>query len=513
MGRSGRRVSFRRLDEESRALAELLAANGLRSRDHLAILMDNTARYFPVAWAAQRSGLFFTPVNWHLTAAEARYIVEDCGARALVASGALADLAAQVAAGNDGLALRLIADGAAPGFADYDAALGGVSGDPRAARAEAIEGSYMFYSSGTTGRPKGIKPELALAPYGTGNALDALLHDGFGFDTDTVYLCPGPLYHAAPLGWSMSTQRNGGTVVVMERFDAEEALRLIETHRVTHLQCVPTMFVRMLKLPAAVRERYDLSSLRVVVHAAAPCPVPVKEQMIDWLGPIIHEYYAGSESNGFVRIDSVEWLRHKGSVGTPALGTVHILDERGVDLPPGEVGTIYFEGTRRFEYFNDPAKTAGAFNDKGWSTLGDLGSLDAEGYLYIADRRSDLIITGGVNVYPQEVEEAIVVHPAVYDVAVVGLPDDEMGQRIAAVVQPARGAVAGPELAAELLAHCRRRLAGFKCPRTLYFDDALPRLPSGKLLRREVRDRYANAEPGHPAPGYPESGAPESSAR
>jgi acyl-CoA synthetase (AMP-forming)/AMP-acid ligase II len=356
--------------------------------------------------------------------------------------------------------------------------------------ADEVEGGYMWYSSGTTGRPKGILPKLTGAPFGTGNTLDAGLRAAFGFAQDTIYLCPGPLYHAAPLAWSIGTVRNGGTVVVMERFDARFALELIERHRITHGQFVPTMFVRMLKLDEADRARYDLSSLKLAVHAAAPCPVDVKQKMIDWWGPILLEYYAGSEGNGMALIDSATWLQRRGSVGKPANGAVHICDAEGNELPRGEVGQIWFEveGTG-FSYHNDPAKTAAAYNARGWSTLGDLGHLDEDGFLYLSSRRSDLIISGGVNIYPQEVEDVLVLHPAVADVAVVGLPDEEMGQYVHAVVQPADPDTDPDALAAELREFVRDRIAHFKAPRTISVEREFPRLPSGKVLRRVLVDR------------------------
>lgn len=484
---AGDELRYQDLARQSRQLAALLYERGLRAGSHVAIMMDNTTRYFPAAWAAQRSGLFYTPVNWHLTAAEAAYIVADCGAQALITTSVLGELAHQIVAANHGPTTLFMGGGAQPGFEDYEAALLGVTD---AARPDEVEGHYMFYSSGTTGRPKGIKPKLTGAPFGTGLAIDNMLPTIYGFGADTTYLCPGPLYHAAPLGWSLATQRNGGTVVVMEKFDAEQALALIESHHVTHAQFVPTMFVRILKLPAEVRSRYDLSSLRAVVHAAAPCPVAVKEQMIEWLGPIVHEYYAGSEGNCFFMTDSTTWLAHKGTVGKAVLGTAHILDDDGQEVPNGEVGQIWFEGGGTFEYHNDPGKTAGVYNDRGWSTLGDLGHLDDEGFLFLSDRRSDLILTGGVNVYPQEVEEVLAMHVKVADVAVIGVADEEMGQRVVAVVQPEVGIAPSPALAEELIEFCKVELAGFKRPRTISFDPDLPRLPSGKILRREVRDRY-----------------------
>ena len=327
MGESGESLSYAELERQSNKVAHLFRSRGLRPGDHIAVLMENRPEFFPVVWAAQRSGLFYTPVNWHLSAAE---------------------------------------------------------------------GYYMLYSSGTTGQPKGILPELTGQPFGTGLNIDHTMKNVFGFSPATVYLCPGPLYHGAPIGWSLGTIRNGGTVVVMERFDASLALALIARYRVTHGQFVPTMFVRMLKLSDAERAASDTSSLRLVVHAAAPVSVEVKERMIAWLGPVLTEFYAGSEGNGFCVIDSPTWLSHRGSVGKPIVGEAHICSDEGDELPAGETGTVWFSGTRRFSYHNDPAKTAGAYNEKGWSTLGDMGHLDSEGYLYLADRRTDLILSGGV---------------------------------------------------------------------------------------------------------------------
>ena len=305
-----------------------------------------------------------------------------------------------------------------------------------------------------------------------------------------VYLSPAPLYHAAPLRFCMSVHQVGGTVIVMERFDPEEALALIQRYQVTHSQVVPTMFVRMLKLPDEVRARYDVSSLAGVVHAAAPCPVALKEQMIEWWGPIIHEYYAGTEGNGFVYCNSEDWLAHKGTVGKAIAGEIHIVDEDGEEVPVGQEGTIYFGGGTEFEYHNDPKKTAESRNDKGWSTLGDVGRLDEDGFLYLTDRKSYMIITGGVNVYPQEAENILAMHPKVLDVAVIGVPNEDFGEEVKAVVQPMDMAEAGPDLERELIAYCREHLADVKCPRSVDFTDELPRHPTGKLYKRLLRDKY-----------------------
>lgn len=473
--------TFAELDERSRRLAAHLEAAGIGEQSHIAALLPNGLDYFDVAWAAQRSGLWLTPVNWHLTGPEAGYIITDCGARALISS---ADLAAAVSDEDVRLsppALRISTG------EQLEAA---IAGAPGSLRRPETEGALMFYSSGTTGRPKGILREWTAAPYGTIKGIEMIMSGAFGFDTETVYLCPAPLYHAAPLAWSMGTQRLGGTVVVMDRFDPLRTLEVIERFRVTHVQMVPTMFVRLLKLSEEERTRSDLSSLRCVIHAAAPCPIEVKERMLEWWGPVIHEYYSSSEGNGFTMIGPEEWQAHRGSVGRALGGQIHILDDGGRELPAGEVGTVWFEGTARFQYHNDPEKTAGSFNEQGWSSLGDMGSLDGEGYLYLSDRRTNMILSGGVNIYPQEIENELALHPAVLDVAVIGVPDTEMGQQVKAIVQPADPEDAGPELAAELITYCRARLASFKCPRTVDFVDELPRLPSGKLAKRLLVDRY-----------------------
>ncbi|HEX3963136.1 MAG TPA: AMP-binding protein [Trebonia sp.] len=491
MGGSGLAWTFGELQRRTDEAVAMLAARGLRFGDHIAVLFANEPELFPVVWAAQRTGLYYTPVNWHLTPDEAAYIVADCGAKVLVASPAHRELTERIRAAVP--AVVPVVTGAGPAATDArDVAR--TTAD--AGLPQRWEGFAMFYSSGTTGRPKGIARAAVRTPLGTAGPIDALMRRLYGLGPDCVYLSTGPLYHAAPLGWSTATQRAGGTTVVMERFDALHTLELIERYRVTHVQFVPTMMKRLLRLSAEDRRRYDLSSLRAVIHAAAPCPVDLKREIIGWLGPIVWEYYAGSEGNGYFAIDSADWLAHPGSVGRAMYGTPHVLDDDGTELPPGEIGTIWFEGTTAFAYHNDAEKTAGAFNDKGWSTLGDVGRLDGDGYLYLSDRRVDLIISGGVNIYPQEVENVLTAHPAVYDAAVVGVPDEEMGQRVVAVVQAEPGA--GPDLAERLSAHCRAHLAGFKCPREVVFTEELPRLPSGKLLRRWVRDWLAGG-PAAPA--------------
>ena len=350
----------------------------------------------------------------------------------------------------------------------------------------------MLYSSGTTGRPKGVRKQLPGTALGDPESAPVQIARGLvarGGGPGSVYLSPAPLYHGAPLVSSMSMHRVGGTVVVMERFDPRQCLELIERHRVTQAQFVPTMFVRMLRLPEHERERHDLSSLEYVVHAAAPCPIAVKRQMLDWWGPIIHEYYSGTEDIGTAYITPQEWLSHPGSVGRP-MNECHIVAESGEELSPGQAGIVYFAGGRPFEYHNDPEKTASVTNERGWRTLGDIGYLDEDGYLYLTDRLAHMVISGGVNIYPQEAENVLAGHPAVADVAVIGVPDPEMGEAVKAVVTPTDPDAAGPELEAELLAHCRSELASYKCPRSIDFVDELPRDDNGKLYKRLLRERY-----------------------
>jgi long-chain acyl-CoA synthetase len=489
LGGSGLAWTFGELQRRTDEAVAMLAARGLGFGDHIAVLFANEPELFPVVWAAQRTGLYYTPVNWHLTPEEAAYIVADCGAKVLIASPAQRELTERICAAVPAVAPVITGTGPATAA---DVVRPAADGD----LPQRWEGFAMFYSSGTTGRPKGIARPAVRTPLGTAGPIDALMRRLYGLGPDSVYLSTGPLYHAAPLGWSTATQRAGGTTVVMERFDPRHTLELIERHRVTHVQFVPTMMQRLLRLPDQDRQRYDLSSLRIAVHAAAPCPVDLKREFIDWFGPVVWEYYAGSEGNGYFAIDAADWLAHPGSVGRALYGTPHVLDDDGTELPPGEIGTIWFEGTAAFAYHNDAAKTAGAFNDKGWSTLGDVGQLDADGYLYLSDRRVDLIISGGVNIYPQEVENVLTAHPAVYDAAVVGVPDAEMGQRVVAVVQAEPGA--DFDLTEQLFTYCRAHLAGFKCPREIVFTDELPRLPSGKLLRRRVRDWLATGPAASP---------------
>ena len=490
MAGSGRTVTYRDLDEASNRLAHLFRDAGLRRGDHVAFMLENHPRYLELLWAAQRSGLYYTAVSSRLTADEAAYIVDDCGARVFVASAYVRDVASRIVEHTPKVEQRLMLDGTVDGYESYEDA---VAEKPATPIDDESMGMDMLYSSGTTGRPKGIELPLPEGDPATTASTVAFLGQAlYGFRPEMVYLSPAPMYHAAPLRFSMAVQHVGGTVVVLEHFDPEDALRAIETYGVTHSQWVPTMFVRMLKLDPSVREKYDVSSLEVAIHAAAPCPVEVKRQMIEWWGPVIYEYYASTEGNGFCAITSQEWLDHPGSVGKALLGTLHIVDDEGNELPAGQAGTIYFESDNAFEYHNDPDKTRESRDPAGhgWTTVGDVGYVDDDGYLYLTDRKAYMIISGGVNVYPQEAENVLTMHPKVLDVAVIGVPNEEMGEEVKAIVQPVSMADAGPALERELIEYCRERLAHYKCPRSVEFEAELPRHPTGKLYKRLLRDRY-----------------------
>ncbi len=492
---TGEIVTYRELDDRSNQLARWLQDAGLAPGDHVALLAENHVRYFEVLWAALRSGLYLTAVNWHLAPEEAAYLVNDSGSTVLIATASLSETASGMFEYLDDCPRRLMIDGVVDGFESYESALSSVPAEPLT---EQPAGDVMLYSSGTTGRPKGIRRPLSGLeiddPSRTGiSSLERFL---LGMDDSSVYLSPAPLYHAAPLQWGAGVHELGATLVIMDRFDASTFLENVERFGVTATQMVPTMFVRLLKLSEDVRGAHDLSSLQAVVHAAAPCPVEVKRQMIDWWGPTIYEYYAGTEANGLCFIDSAQWLEHPGSVGRAILGTVHICDEEGKELPSGQPGLIYFEQERApFEYHHDTAKTAESRHPEheNWSKLGDIGYLDDDGYLYLTDRSAFMIISGGVNIYPQEVEACFALHPQVADVAVFGLPDPEMGEYVHAVVQLETGIEPTPELAADLREFARNEIAHYKVPRVIDFIPELPRMPTGKLQKKQVRQRYLDA--------------------
>lgn len=487
MAGSGERITYRQMDEAANRIAHLLRGRGLAAGDAIALLMENSLHYYELYWAAQRAGIILVPISTHLTASEVAYILEDSDTKLLFTTPLFASLVQQMQAAGMDLPLLVY----------------GVTGENSAERALAdcpitpIEdqsaGRLMLYSSGTTGRPKGIVPApLADPGVQAGTPLMMLAVHAFQFPADgsSIYLCPAPLYHAAPLSWSTTVHRLGGTVVVMEKFDPEGALAAIEKYRITESQWVPTHFVRLLKLPDDVRSRYDLSSHSHAIHAAAPCPAAVKQAMLDWWGPIIWEYYAGSEGNGMTMVSSEGWLAHPGTVGRAILGTIHICDDAGAEVPVGQEGVVYFESPHPFAYHKDDAKTAEATHSEGWTTLGDIGQLDDEGFLYLTDRRSNMIISGGVNIYPQEIENLLVGHPKVMDAAVIGAPDPEMGECVVAVVQPADMADAGDSLAQELREFLAGKLARMKQPRQYDFRAELPREANGKLYKRKLKEEY-----------------------
>jgi long-chain acyl-CoA synthetase len=483
MAGSGEVVTYGELDRRSNQAAHLFRQSGLREGDVIAILLENDPRYLEITWGAHRAGLYFVCISNRLSPAEIAYILEDSGAALLVASGALNTILSEIDVAAP--AHRYTIGPRVEGWQDWIEATADLPAVPVAGERA---GADMLYSSGTTGRPKGIKPPLPHDPDISAPTSLQSVCAKLGFGSDTIYLNPAPLYHAAPLRWCREVQALGGTVVVMEKFDPEGALSLIERYRITHSQWVPTHFIRMLKLPEEVRTRYDLSSLRLAIHAAAPCPVPVKEAMIAWWGPIIVEYYSGTEGAGLTMISAPEWLDHRGSVGRAVVGRLHICDEQDRPLPPRQEGLVCFADGPAFTYHNDPEKTAAAINSHGWASFGDIGWLDDDGYLYLTDRKSFMIISGGVNIYPQEIENLLAVHPKITDAAVVGAPDPEMGESV--VIQPGDMADATEAFARELVEWLRPQLSGVKLPRRIEFMADLPRHPTGKLYKRLLRDRY-----------------------
>ncbi len=495
MANSGFTQTFRELDAAANRLSHLLRSAGLQAGDHIAICMENHDRYMEVIWGCHYAGLIYTAASSRLTSPELEYIINDCGARAYITSKYKAEQASEIVSNTAGVELRLMLDGTVDGYESYEAAVDAHSAEPL--DEQRVAGMDMLYSSGTTGMPKGISREFPNTPLGEfNNGVTALCQMLFGVDDTKRYLSPAPFYHAAPLRFCMSMHALGTSIVAMENFDAERYLQLVDEHAITHSQVVPTMFVRMLKLDEETRNKYDVSSIECVIHAAAPCPIPTKKGMMDWFGPVIHEYYAGSEGNGFVYAAPDAWLAHEGTVGTPINCTLHICGEDGEEVPQGQPGTVFFEGGASFEYHNDPEKTKSSRHPKGWSTLGDVGYLDEDGFLYLTDRKAYMIISGGVNIYPQEAENVLVTHDKVIDVAVFGVPDEDFGEQVKAVVQPREmpaDDAAAEALAGELIQFCRSQLADIKCPRSIDFRPELPRHPTGKLYKRLLKDEYWKA--------------------
>ena len=495
MAGSGETITYRELDERANQLAHVFRAQGLNEGDHMALFMENQIRFMEIVWAALRSGIYITAINSFLSAPEVAYIIDDCDARLVVSSRAKAGVAGSISAADAPNVERwLMTDGVVddadgPSWESYEDAVGAM---PVTRIDDPCHGLAMLYSSGTTGRPKGIKRTFPTHPIDEPDPRTTQFTvPMYRYGPEMIYVSPAPMYHAAPLTFSCGVHRVGGTLVIMEKFDPVGCLATLERFSATHSQFVPTMFVRMLKLSDDERLAHDVSSLQVAIHAAAPCPIEVKRQMIDWWGPILYEYYAGTEGNGSTFIDSHEWLEHPGSVGRVRAGAIHICDPDGNDLPTGEEGGVYFSGASgSYEYHKAPEKTAEAQLPGGRTTLGDIGYVDADGYLYLTDRKAHMIISGGVNIYPQEIEDAMIAHPAVADVAVFGVPDPDMGEQVKAVVQVADGVEPSDALAAELIAFTRQHIAHFKCPRSVDFEAELPRLPTGKLYKRILRDRY-----------------------
>lgn len=484
---TGAAMTYGQLDACANRLARLYRSLGLLPGDHVAYCVENRLECTAIQWGAHYAGLYYTFVSTRLTAAEAAYIVGDCSARVVVVTARTAPAIVEAILALPDPPRIFSLDASVQTLTALETAMASHSTEPLA---NAVEGSEMLYSSGTTGRPKGVKPRLTGKPLGSTLLIADLQERGFGINPHTVYLAPAPYYHAAPSKWCQGVTALGGTAVLMSKFDAEGALQAIERYQVTHSQWVPTMFHRMLNLPPSVRGKYDLSTHRVAVHAAAPCPVPIKQAMIDWWGPILVEYYSCTESIGFTIVNSPEWLARPGTVGRSIMGVLHIVGEDGQELPAGEEGLVCFAGGPPFSYHNDPVKTEQARTAQGWATVGDIGRVDAEGYLYLTDRKSNMIISGGVNVYPQETENVLITHPKVFDVAVIGTPHADLGEEVRAVVQLQPGVSPSAALAEELVSFCRQQLSPIKCPRVVDFRDGLPREPNGKLLKRLLRDEY-----------------------
>jgi long-chain acyl-CoA synthetase len=490
MASSGEIVTYGELEARTNRLAHFLRASGLRRLDHYSIFMENNIRYVETCGAGERAGLYYTCVNSFLTSEELAYILTNSESKILIASQAKRNVALAAVRQCPNILLCLIVDGSGDGdkVLNLDEALAGFPDTPIA---DEFLGTPMLYSSGTTGRPKGILRPLPEQPPCQALPISEALTQLWRFHEGLIYLSPAPLYHAAPLYGVYLTIRLGGTAIIMERFEPDVFLRLIETYRVTHSQLVPTMFSRMLKLPDEARYKHDLSSLRVAIHAAAPCPVLVKQQMIDWWGPIILEYYGSTEGMGFTACDTAEWLAHKGTVGRPLLGEIHILDANMNSCGPGIIGEVWVKLASRFEYFNDPARTKEALSaDGAMGTVGDVGYLDADGFLYLTDRSTFMIISGGVNIYPQECEDLLITHPKVADAAVFGVPNADLGEEVKAAIQLMPGHIPGSDTEDELIAFCAQHMARYKVPRSIDFEAELPRLPTGKLYKRVLRDRY-----------------------
>ena len=491
MADTGEIITFGQLERNANKCAHYFRALGLQSEDHICVLMENNNRFLEIVMAAQTAGLYYSTISSYLKPSEIEYIINDSGSRVLVTSYEKKEVVADLMEKCPNLKTIVMANGTIKNFASYETETDKFPDTPIPI---CNPGRDMLYSSGTTGRPKGVvgttEEEVKFGELHDSVAILIMLYN---INEQTVYLSTAPLYHAAPLRFCMWVLSSGGTVIVMKKYDSLQALALIERYQITHSQWVPTMFIRMLKLPEDQRKQFDLSSHKLAIHAAAPCPVEVKEQMIKWWGPILFEYYAGTEGNSFIAINSEEWMIHKGSVGKCYIGEIHIMDDAGNELPVREPGTIFIEGGNTFEYHNDPDKTEESRTPQGWNTIGDVGYVDEEGYLYLTDRKANMIISGGVNIYPQEVENLLVMHPKVMDVAVFGIPNDDFGEEVKAVVELFDKTDADSGLAEELMQYCHDNLAKYKCPKSIDVIDELPRTPTGKLLKRLLKEKYVKA--------------------
>ncbi|GAB5453615.1 MAG: AMP-binding protein [Halioglobus sp.] len=490
MADTGESVSYRDFEQRANQVAHYLRGQGLGFKDHYAIFMENNARYLECCSAGERTGLYYTCVNSYLAHEELAYILENSESQILITSIDKLPVAREAMKLAPNVKQCLVVGGDSDKEGTFCSFEETVAAFPTEPIDDELLGTSMLYSSGTTGRPKGILRPLEEVQPAEIPALFQFLRDLWRYRENMIYLSPAPLYHSAPQAAVGLTLRMGGTAIIMERFDPEDYLRLATQYKVTHSQLVPTMFSRMLKLPQAVRDAADLSSMEAVVHAAAPCPVQVKEAMIDWWGPIIHEYYGATEALGFAALDSNEWLQNKGSVGKVVLGELHILDEDGTPVPEGESGELWFKRAAEFTYFNNEEKTQESTSSDGsMSTVGDVGYLK-DGYLYLTDRSTFMIISGGVNIYPQETENLLITHPKVADAAVFGVPNEDLGEEVKAVVQVMPEFEPNDELALELMTFCGEHLSRQKCPRSIDFEAELPRLPTGKLYKRLLKDRY-----------------------
>ncbi|APV37642.1 acyl-CoA synthetase [Acinetobacter soli] len=480
-------LSYTQMNALANRCAHLFRQHGLKRGDVVSILLENSIDIFTVAWGAQRSGLYLTAISCKTSAKDLAYILDNSESKMLIVSECLVDTALEALKLGRLDHIHLYATGSKISVASFAQAISQCQEDDIE---DPSPGGDMLYSSGSTGRPKGVRPALPEGDVMQPVSLMSMGRDLYQMNQDTVYLSTSPLYHAAPLRWALTVHRFGGTVVIMDKFDADQTLNFIEKYTISHATFVPTHFIRLLNLPDTRRQSFDSSSLKAVIHAAAPCPVPVKQAMIDWWGPILHEYYSGTEQCGITALNSAQWLNKPGSVGQAVLGKIKVLDEQQNELEIGQVGDIYFADGPQFEYYKDPEKTKTAYSKQGWATLGDIGWVDQDGYLYLTDRKNFMIISGGVNIYPQEIENLLMTHPDVNDTAVFGIPDDEMGEKVVAIVQLKDNVVSNADEAQKLKQFVRQALGGVKCPQIFEFCQNFPREATGKILKRNLIEDY-----------------------